>query len=56
MHPISLSDIFTGANFIVALAFYRKLSIALFQHKLMWLDYAARKGISPKEPSAASGD
>ena len=40
------SDIFTAANLLVLLGIYRKMSIIVYQHKLMWTDFADRKGIS----------
>ena len=49
------ADIFTGANLLVALAFYRKASIFVYQHKLMWADWSAKKAISPKANGASVG-
>lgn len=45
--PFHFSDVFTAANLIVLLGIYRKMSIIVFQHKLMWIDFADRKGINP---------
>jgi hypothetical protein len=42
---IHLSDIVTAANLFVLLGIYRKMSIIVYQHKLMWTDFADRKGI-----------
>jgi len=52
---IHISDFFSAGTFIVALGLYRKMNIIVYQHKLMWLDYAARKGLSPKANGAAVG-
>ena len=40
-------DLVTAANLFVLLGIYRKMSIIVYQHKLMWTDFAQRKGISP---------
>ncbi|HEY1525612.1 MAG TPA: hypothetical protein VGH51_05175 [Candidatus Angelobacter sp.] len=40
-------DFVTAANLFVLLGIYRKMSIMVYQHKLMWTDFAERKGISP---------
>jgi len=53
---IHLSDLFTGANLIVALVYYRKIAIFAYQHTLLWSDYEQRKGISPKASGASAGD
>ena len=44
---IHFSDIFTAANLLVLLGIYRRMSILVYQHKLMWTDFAGRKGIAP---------
>lgn len=54
MH-LTFSELFTGANLLLGLALYRKLSIMTYQHKLMWVDFADKKGISPKVNGASSG-
>jgi hypothetical protein len=41
------ADIVTAANLFVLLGIYRKMSIVVYQHKLMWTDFADRKHISP---------
>jgi len=41
------SDLFTAANLFVLLGIYRRMSIMVYQHKLMWTDFADRKGIAP---------
>jgi hypothetical protein len=46
--PLHFSDIFTAANLLVLLGIYRRMSIIVFQHKLMWVDFAERKGISAR--------
>ncbi|HMC32713.1 MAG TPA: hypothetical protein VKL99_17880 [Candidatus Angelobacter sp.] len=43
---LHFSDIFTAANLFVLLGIYRKMSIIVYQHKLMWTDFADRKGIA----------
>jgi hypothetical protein len=43
---LHFSDIFTAANLLVLLGIYRKMSVIVYQHKLMWTDFADRKGIS----------
>ena len=53
MH-VTFSELFTGANLLLGLALYRKLSIMTYQHKLMWIAFAAQKGISPKATGAES--
>jgi hypothetical protein len=47
-------DFITAANLFVLLGIYRKMSIVVYQHKLMWADFAERKGISPNGKQAAS--
>jgi hypothetical protein len=46
MDHLQWHDLFSGATFLVALGIYRKMSIMVYQHKLMWEDFAERKGIS----------
>jgi len=48
------SDFVTAANLVVLLGIYRKMSIIVYQHKLMWTDFAERKGISANGKHAAS--
>lgn len=48
------SDLMTAANLLVLLGIYRKMSILVYQHKLMWTDFAERKGISPNGKHATS--
>ena len=55
MSHIHLGDLFSAGTFVVALGLYRKASVFVYQHKLMWLDYSQRKGISPKANGAAVG-
>lgn len=55
MPTLHLSDFFSLGTLLVALGLYRKMNIIVYQHKLMWLDYAARKGIAPKANGAAVG-
>jgi hypothetical protein len=47
------TDFVTAANLFVLLGIYRKMSIMVYQHKLMWTDFAERKGISPNGKEAA---
>lgn len=53
---IHLADVATVANFLVLLGIYGKIRIIAYQHKLMWSDFARKKGISEngkaKEESA----
>ena len=51
---IHFTDFVTAANLLVLLGIYRKMSIIVYQHKLMWTDFAERKGISPNGKHAAS--
>jgi len=51
---IHFTDFVTAANLLVLLGIYRKLSIIVYQHKLMWTDFADRKGISANGKHAAS--
>jgi hypothetical protein len=44
---LHFSDIFTAANLLVLLGIYRRMSIMVYQHKLMWTDFADRKRIAP---------
>jgi hypothetical protein len=48
------SDLVTAANLCVLLGIYRKMSIIVYQHKLMWTDFADRKGISANGKAAES--
>ncbi|HET9285416.1 MAG TPA: hypothetical protein VFR24_25985 [Candidatus Angelobacter sp.] len=49
---LHFSDIFTAANLLVLLGIYRKMSIIVYQHKLMWTDFAERKGLRANGKSA----
>ena len=40
---IHFTDFVTAANLLVLLGIYRKMSIIVYQHKLMWTDFAERK-------------
>jgi hypothetical protein len=51
---IHFIDFVTAANLLVLMGIYRKLSIIVYQHKLMWADFAGRKGISANGKHAAS--
>lgn len=43
---IRLADCISVGNLVVLLGIYYKMSVMLYQHKLMWKDFAQRKGIS----------
>lgn len=47
-----LADIATVANFLVLLGIYGKVRIITYQHKLMWTDFARRKGLDPSSPES----
>ena len=49
------ADIFTGANLLLGLAIYRKATLIVYQHKLLWEDFCKRTGISPKANGASVG-
>jgi|GEM_PF-1477472 len=49
------SDIITAANFLVLCGILRKLSIFTYQHKLMWSDFAQRKGIDGNGKAKSAG-
>jgi hypothetical protein len=51
---IHFTDFVTAANLLVLLGIYRKMSIIVYQHKLMWTDFAERKGISANGKHVAS--
>lgn len=55
MPQVHLGDIFNLGTLLVALGIYRKMNIIVYQHKLMWADWATRKGISVKANGAAIG-
>lgn len=42
------NDLVTAANLLVLLGIYRKMSIIVYQHKLMWEDFAQRKELSAR--------
>ena len=46
MPPFHWSDFISIGNLLVLLGIYHKISVMLYQHKLMWKDFAHRKGIS----------
>jgi hypothetical protein len=43
---IRFADCIGVGNLLVLLGIYYKISIMLYQHKLMWKDFARRKDIS----------
>lgn len=45
-----IADAATIANFLVLLGIYGKVKVMTYQHKLMWTDFARRKGIDPTAP------
>ena len=46
LSTIHLADFITLANFLVLCGILRKLSIFTYQHRLMWEDFAKRKGLT----------
>lgn len=52
---LHLSDFFSAGTLALVFGIYRKVSIMTYQHSLMWNDFEARKGISPKAFGASSG-
>jgi hypothetical protein len=54
---IRLADCISIGNLVVLLGIYYKMSVMLYQHKLMWKDFAQRKGISTEiNGRSAHGD
>jgi hypothetical protein len=53
---IRLADFISVGNLVVLLGIYYKMSIMLYQHKLMWKDFAQRKGISLDANGKGAGD
>ena len=51
---IRLADCIGVGNLLVLLGIYYKMSVMLYQHKLMWKDFAQRKGISGEVNGKAS--
>jgi hypothetical protein len=45
---IRFADCIGIGNLLVLLGIYYKMSVMLYQHKLMWKDFARRKDISPE--------
>ena len=43
---IRFADFISIGNLFVLLGIYYKMSVMLYQHKLMWKDFAQRKGIN----------
>ena len=48
------TDIATAANLLVLLGIYRKMSIIVYQHKLMWSDFPAARAIEANGKHATS--
>ena len=46
---IHFTDFVTAANLLVLLGIYRKMSIIVYQHKLMWTDFADAKASARTE-------
>jgi hypothetical protein len=55
MPPFHWTDIVSIGNLLVLLGIYHKISVMLYQHKLMWKDFAHRKGISADTNGKSSG-
>jgi hypothetical protein len=54
---LHLADCISIGNLVVLLGIYYKMSVMLYQHKLMWKDFAQRKGISAETNGrSANGD
>jgi len=55
---IHWQDIITVGNLILMFGIYRKVSIMVYQHKLMWADFAQKKGLDVRVngKAAAAGD
>jgi len=55
---IHWQDIITVGNLILLFGIYRKVSIMVYQHKLMWADFAQKKGLDVRVngKAAAAGD
>ena len=51
---IRLADCISIGNLVVLLGIYYKMSVMLYQHKLMWKDFAHRKGIYAETNGQAS--
>lgn len=55
MPPFHWTDFIALGNLLVLLGIYHKISVMLYQHKLMWKDFAQRKGISAETNGKISG-
>jgi hypothetical protein len=54
---IRFADCIGIGNLVVLLGIYYKMSVMLYQHKLMWKDFARRKDISAEvNGKSASGE
>jgi hypothetical protein len=54
MPTVHLGDFFSLGTLLVALGIYRKINIIVYQHKLMWTDFAKHKGIDAKANGASA--
>jgi hypothetical protein len=52
-HPITIG--ISAVNLIVLLGVYRKMSIIVYQHGLMWAEFANKKGLDPNGKASAAG-
>jgi hypothetical protein len=52
--PFHFGDILGGVNLLVLLGIWRKLSIKDYQHRLMWADFAHKKGLDPNGKAKAA--
>lgn len=48
------SDFLSAGTFLFVIAIYGELRVQGYQHKLMWKDYASRKGIDDVDTSSKS--
>lgn len=44
-----------GANILLLLGLYRKMNIIVYQHGLMWAEFAKKKGLDTNGKAAAAG-
>ncbi len=44
-----------GANILLMLGIYRKMNIIVYQHGLMWSDFAKKKGLDSNGKASAAG-
>ena len=54
MPPLHWTDFIAVGNLLVLLGIYHKISVMLYQHQLMWKDFARRKGIAAETSNKIS--